>query len=83
MPPEEHYREALDSVLLSEESRKALRFEPEAVVRPDDVYGLFSTEPDLAGGFTNISYFVRDQDRNADGPDILAAIRTEKRANAR
>src|SRR5205823_4264979 len=28
--------------------------------------GLFSTEPDLAGGFTNISQFVRDQDRNAD-----------------
>jgi CRISPR-associated endonuclease/helicase Cas3 len=64
--PKEQYRQALDIVLSTEESFKSLRFEPEAVVRPDDVYGLFSTEPDLAGGFTNISYFVRDQDRNAD-----------------
>jgi len=30
------------------------------------MYGLFSTEPDLFGGFTSISHFVRDQDRNAD-----------------
>jgi len=27
---------------------------------------LFSTEPDLAGGFTDISAFVRDRERNAD-----------------
>jgi CRISPR-associated endonuclease/helicase Cas3 len=60
------YRQALEMVLSTQESLDALRFEPEAVVRPDDLYGLFSTEPDLAGGFTNISYFVRDQDRNAD-----------------
>jgi CRISPR-associated endonuclease/helicase Cas3 len=64
--PGERYRQALDIVLLSEESRIALQFEPEAVLRPDDMYGLFSTEPDLAGGFTNVSLFVRDQDRNAD-----------------
>lgn len=60
------YRQALDVILATDTSRRALRFEPETVVRPDDVYGLFSTEPDLSGGFTNVSYFVRNQDRNAD-----------------
>jgi CRISPR-associated endonuclease/helicase Cas3 len=60
------YRAALDAVSSSEEGRKALRFEPDVVVRPDDVFGLFCTEPDLAGGFTNVSHFVRDQDRNVD-----------------
>ncbi len=66
LPPEEHYREALDRALLSKESCAALQFDPDAVVRPDDMYGLFSTEPDLSGGFTSISHFVRDQDHNPD-----------------
>lgn len=60
------YRCALDQVLASDESQAALSFDPETVVRPDDLYGLFATEPDLAGGFTDVSHFVRDQDRNAD-----------------
>ncbi len=60
------YRHVLDTVLQSEESRNALRIEQESVLRPVDLLGLFPTEPDLAGGFTNISQFVRDQDRNAD-----------------
>lgn len=60
------YRHGLDRVLQSEASRSALVIKAESVLRPVDLYGLFSTEPDLAGGFTNISHFVRDQDRNAD-----------------
>ena len=60
------YRDALDVVFASTESQNAIQIEPEAVIRPDDFFELFSTEPDLAGGFTNISQFVRDQDRNAD-----------------
>ena len=60
------YRDALDEVLATEESRSAFKVEPDAVIRPHDLCGLFSTEPDLAGGFTDVSLFVRDQDRNAD-----------------
>lgn len=30
------------------------------VIRRHDIHGLFSTEPDLAGGFTEISAYVRD-----------------------
>ena len=60
------YRAALDKVLDSAESREALRPKTTVVVRPDDVHGLFSTEPDLAGGFTNIAPYVRDDDRNVD-----------------
>ena len=31
-----------------------------------DVHGLFSTEPDMHGGFTDVSRFVRDSDPDAD-----------------
>jgi CRISPR-associated endonuclease/helicase Cas3 len=60
------YRDALDTVLATKESQDTMRLEPEVVIRPDDFFELFSTEPDLAGGFTNVSQFVRDQDRNVD-----------------
>jgi len=60
------YRDALDAVLATKESSDTMRFEPEVVIRPDDFFELFSTEPDLAGGFTNVSQFVRDQDRDVD-----------------
>ncbi|MBI3465363.1 MAG: DEAD/DEAH box helicase [Planctomycetes bacterium] len=60
------YREALDRVLATDASRKALDVLPEAVLRPDDLFGLFSTEPDLAGGYTDVSAFVRSNDRDTD-----------------
>ncbi|MGH9396290.1 MAG: helicase-related protein, partial [Terriglobia bacterium] len=41
-------------------------FQHTHVIRRHDLYGLFSTEPDLAGGFTDISAFVRDLDKDAD-----------------
>ena len=54
------------AVLATQESQETMQNEPEVVIRPDDFFELFSTEPDLAGGFTNVSQFVRDQDRNVD-----------------
>jgi CRISPR-associated endonuclease/helicase Cas3 len=60
------YREALDAVLTTAESKKALEVEYDAVIRPHDFLELFETEPDLAGGFTDVSRYVRNQDRNVD-----------------
>lgn len=60
------YRAALDAVLAGESSKEALKFAVPVVIRADDVYGLFSTEPDLAGGFTNIAPFVRMVDLSND-----------------
>jgi CRISPR-associated endonuclease/helicase Cas3 len=37
---------------------------PTHVIRQHDLHGLFSTEPDLAGGFTDISAYVRDAERD-------------------
>ena len=45
---------------------KALTPSPEPCPRAIDVHGLFSTEPDVFGGFTDVSPFVRGQDVNAD-----------------
>jgi len=44
----------------------ALTPPPEPFPRAFDIHGLFSTEPDIFGGFTDVSPFVRDQDQNAD-----------------
>jgi len=60
------YREALDSVSSSPEAQDALEVKPDAVIRPNDFLELFATEPDLSGGFTDVSHFVRSSDRNAD-----------------
>jgi CRISPR-associated endonuclease/helicase Cas3 len=62
----ESYRAALDVVLATEASQQALKFLVPAVIRPDDVHGLFSVERDLAGGFTNIAPFVRTTDMSSD-----------------
>ena len=60
------YREALDEVQATPAAIAALESPITHAIRPDDVHGLFSTEPDLAGGFTNIASYVRDGDRNSD-----------------
>jgi len=62
----EAYRDALDAVMASDAAREALRWRNSVVIRPDDLHGLFSTEPDLAGGFTNVAPFVRSEDADAD-----------------
>ena len=45
---------------------EALAPDRTALPRAADVHGLFSTEPDVFGGFTDISEFVRSPDPNAD-----------------
>jgi CRISPR-associated endonuclease/helicase Cas3 len=60
------YRDALDQASQTDASRDALQVTAECVIRPDDLLELFGTDPDLAGGFTNVSQFVRDSDRNVD-----------------
>ena len=60
------YRAALDEVNDSDEGKKARAISHTSVIRPTDFYELFSTEPDLAGGFTDISRFVRDADNDPD-----------------
>jgi CRISPR-associated endonuclease/helicase Cas3 len=49
-----------------EEYAKALAIPLEPCPRALDVHGLFSTEPDLHGGFTDVSGFVRNADPDAD-----------------
>lgn len=70
------YRAALDAVLGTAESKEALEVEYDAVIRPHDFLELFETEPDLAGGFTDVSQYVRDQDRNVDAHVFWRASRT-------
>ena len=45
---------------------EALTPASEPCPRAIDVHGLFSTEPDVFGGFTDVSPFVRSQDESAD-----------------
>lgn len=46
--------------------RLALEPKPEPMPRALDVHGLFSTERDVHGGFTDVSPFVRSTDPDAD-----------------
>ncbi len=45
---------------------KALQPKPEPLPRACDLHGLFSTEPDVFGGFTDISPWVRNVEANPD-----------------
>lgn len=57
-----------------EKLRASSGAEMDAALKPKDepfpralhVHGLFSTEPDLFGGFTDVSAWVRGEDKNAD-----------------
>lgn len=51
---------------IGKEMDAALQPTPEPFPRAVDVHGLFSTEPDLFGGFTDVSRFVRGEDPQAD-----------------
>lgn len=48
------------------EKKELLAFDHTYVIRSHDLHGLFSTEPDFAGGFTDVSNFVRNVEREAD-----------------
>jgi CRISPR-associated endonuclease/helicase Cas3 len=45
---------------------KSLEPKPTPFPRAFEVHGLFSTEPDIFGGFTDVSHWVRGGDKNAD-----------------
>lgn len=45
---------------------KSLEPKPLSFPRAFEVHGLFSTEPDVFGGFTDVSHWVRGGDKNAD-----------------
>jgi len=60
------YRDALDTVSALPESVAALKITADVVIRPPDFFELYSTEPDLAGGFTNVASYVRSNDRDVD-----------------
>lgn len=62
----QRYRAALDEVNDSGDGKKARAITHTSIIRPTDFYELFSTEPDLAGGFTDVSRFVRDADNDPD-----------------
>lgn len=68
----EHFsaREALERLSKQDKSadkmKRALTPTPEPFPRAIDVRGLFSTEPDIFGGFTDVSPYVRSQDENPD-----------------
>ncbi len=49
-----------------QEVDKALQPRPEPMPRALDVHGLFSTERDVHGGFTDVSAFIRGADPDAD-----------------
>ena len=56
--------QALGEITRTEEAE--LHRKPLRVIRKHDLLSLFSTDPDLAGGFTDVSRFVRDVEREAD-----------------
>ena len=63
-------KDALASLSAKDETKdlveKALTPAQEPCPRAIDVHGLFSTEPDVFGGFTDVSPFIRNQDESAD-----------------
>jgi CRISPR-associated endonuclease/helicase Cas3 len=61
-------REALGALKTKGKSKleESLAPKPAPLPRAIDIHGLFSTEPDLFGGFTDVSTFVRDTDPDAD-----------------
>ncbi|MBI4663599.1 MAG: DEAD/DEAH box helicase [Verrucomicrobia bacterium] len=61
-------KDAMDKLRASSgaEMEAALKPKDEEFPRAMDVHGLFSTEPDVFGGFTDVSPWVRGADKNAD-----------------
>lgn len=58
--------------------KATLRPKPEPFPRAIDVHGLFTNEPDAFGGFTDISRFVRGEDRNPDATIFWRNWRPDK-----
>jgi CRISPR-associated endonuclease/helicase Cas3 len=63
--------------------KDALQPAPAPLPRALDLHGLFSTERDLHGGFTDISTFVRNADPDADFDGLLANLEGTASASRR
>jgi len=57
----------------------SLQPKPQPFPRAIDVQGLFSTEPDLFGGFTDVSPWIRNSDPNADATVFWRTFDPKKR----
>jgi CRISPR-associated endonuclease/helicase Cas3 len=57
---------ALDGLRTDPQFGRAMAAERHPYPRAFDVHGLFATEPDVHGGFTDVSQFVRGSDPQAD-----------------
>jgi CRISPR-associated endonuclease/helicase Cas3 len=85
--PQATIRELLAKLVADSDTGKAITkaLEPkqEPFPRAYDVLGLFSTEPDVFGGFTDVSPWVRNSDPNADVSVFWRAFKpTDRDANA-
>ena len=66
LPARQAFIDLAKTTEVAEKISKALKPKPEPFPRASDVHGLFSTEPDVFGGFTDISPWVRNIEANAD-----------------
>ena len=62
---------------------ETLRPKPDPFPRAMDVHGLFTNEPDAFGGFTDISRFVRGEDKNADATVFWRKWKSRDRLSVR
>ena len=66
LPARQAFAELKEKPNVAKIIRQALEPKPEPFPRASDVHGLFSTEPDVFGGFTDISPWVRNIEKTAD-----------------
>ena len=66
LPARQAFIDLAKTTEFAEKISKALKPKPEPFPRASDVHGLFSTEPDVFGGFTDISPWVRNIEKTAD-----------------
>lgn len=66
LPARQAFIDLAKTTEVAKKISKALKPKPEPFPRASDVHGLFSTEPDVFGGFTDISPWVRNIEKTAD-----------------
>ena len=66
LPARQAFAELSKTTEVAKQISEALDPKHEPFPRASDVHGLFSTEPDVFGGFTDISHWVRNIEKTAD-----------------
>lgn len=66
LPARQAFIDLAKTTEFAEKISKVLKPKPEPFPRASDVHGLFSTEPDVFGGFTDIGPWVRNIEKTAD-----------------